>query len=260
MRGSRQTQVLRTICLTIAFDGTHYYGWQIQPNTPTIQGEIESHLKTIHRRHVTLHGAGRTDAGVHARGMTAHFHTEKKLTVSAFQQALNSMLAADIRILNVVEVDSDFHARFSAKGKTYSYTIFNDEILLPEKRLYAVRVRKPLDFDKMQTCLKILEGTHDFTSFETAGSRDITHPQGRGAERTITKATIVSSGNHFHIFNLTGDGFLRHMVRNIVGTVLEVGLGRRSVENFQYVLLAKNRSAAGSTAPPQGLCLEKVHY
>ncbi len=260
MRKSKQIPAIRNIRLTLAFDGTAYYGWQIQPNVPTIQGEIESHLETIHRRHITLHGAGRTDAGVHARGMTAHFHTGKDLTVAAFQQALNSMLTDDIRVLEAEEMAGDFHARFSAKGKTYSYTIYNDKILLPQKRHYSVQVRKPLDFKKISECLKIIEGTHDFTSFETTGSRNTSDPSGKGAVRTINEAKIVFRKNHFHTFFLTGDGFLRHMVRNIVGTILEVGLGRRSVENFQRVLLARNRSEAGSTAPPQGLCLEQVHY
>lgn len=251
---------MRTIRLTIAYDGTKYCGWQIQLDVPTIQGEIERHLATIHKGPVTLHGAGRTDAGVHARAMVAHFHTEKKLPAGDFTKALNAMLPDDIRIIVAEDAPSDFHARFSALGKTYRYSIFNGLLLLPQYRHFTVHIPQPLNIPPMQTCLNMLEGTHDFASFETAGSRDPDNDSGRGAVRTLFGAELRNEGNGFHAFQITGDGFLRHMVRNIAGTVLEVGLGRRSIESFNEAFLAKCRSEAGATAPAKGLTLERIYY
>lgn len=251
---------MKTIRLLIAFDGTDFHGWQLQPNAPTIQGEIEKHIFTIHDHHVTLHGAGRTDAGVHATGMVAHFHTDKNLSSSAWKQALNSMLPKSIRILEATEEADSFHARFSAKSKTYVYSVYNGEILLPQQRLYSVHIRFPLDFIAMQNCLPMLVGTHDFSSFESAGSRDPAVREQYGSTRTITDATIIHHDNNFHSFTITGDGFLRHMVRNIVGTLLEVGQARRMVPGFKEAILKKQRSAAGATAPPHGLTLTKIRY
>ncbi|MEE4243013.1 MAG: tRNA pseudouridine(38-40) synthase TruA [Desulfopila sp.] len=251
---------MKTIRLLIAYDGTTFHGWQIQPNTPTIQGEIEYCLSIIHNRHITLHGAGRTDAGVHANGMVAHFHSEKTMDPGAFKAGLNSMLPESIRILQASEESPSFHARFSVTSKTYVYSIYNGEILLPQKRLYTVHIRKQLDFDTMKQCLKELVGTHDFASFETAGSRDPLFPSRKGSTRTIHEAYICEIGGDFHSFTFTGDGFLRHMVRNIVGTVLEVGLGSRTVDDFKAALTARKRSAAGPTSPARGLTLERIVY
>ncbi len=251
---------MRTIRLLIAFDGTDFHGWQLQPDAPTIQGEIEKHLATIHNTRITLHGAGRTDAGVHAAGMVAHFHTEKGIDCAVLQQSLNSMLPLSIRILEVTEESQSFHARFSAKSKTYLYSIFNGDILLPQKRLYSVHIRTPLNFKVMEKCLQLLEGTHDFSSFETAGSRDQLSRDINGSTRTIYRAEITHLPDNFHTFHISGSGFLRHMVRNIVGTALEVGLGRRSELSFREAVEAKRRSAAGSTAPAHGLTLAKIEY
>lgn len=251
---------LKNIRLLIAFDGTDFQGWQIQPHAPTIQGEIERHLATIHNKHITLHGAGRTDAGVHAQGMVAHFHTDKKIKPDEFLKALNSMLTASIRILDATEEELSFHSRFSAKGKTYVYSIFNGPIMLPQQRLYAVHIHSPLDMKKMETCLDLIQGEHDFGCFETSGSRDTNLSDGRGSTRTISDAYITTDNDDFLKFHITGDGFLRHMVRNIVGTVLEVGLGRRTTLNFKAALESKKRSEAGSTAPAHGLTLKKIYY
>ena len=251
---------MKTIRLLIAFDGTNFHGWQLQPDAPTIQGELEKHIFTIHNRHITLHGAGRTDAGVHANGMVAHFHTDKDLSCSAWQQALNSMLPASIRILQVTEEDDTFHARFSARKKTYVYSIFNGEILLPQQRLYTAHIRRPLDFFAMKNCLPMLIGTHDFSSFESAGSRDPEIREQNGSIRTIIEAFFTSHEDKFHSFTITGDGFLRHMVRNIVGTLLEVGLKRRTEQGFQEAMMGKKRAAAGATAPAHGLTLQKIYY
>lgn len=251
---------MRTIRLLIAFDGTDFHGWQLQPDAPTIQGEIENHLATIHNTRIPLHGAGRTDAGVHATGMVAHFHTPKDINCTTLQQSLNSMLPPSIRILEITEEAHSFHARFSAKTKTYIYSIFNGHILLPQRRLYSLHIRSPLNFDAMEKCLKLLEGTHDFSSFETAGSRDLETRELNGSIRTIYQAEISHHADNFHTVYVTGNGFFRHMVRNIVGTVLEVGLERRSELGFLDALHAKKRSAAGSTAPAHGLTLSKIEY
>lgn len=251
---------MRNIKLLIAFDGTDFHGWQLQPDAPTIQGEIERHLATIHNRKITLHGAGRTDAGVHALGMVAHFHTDKKLQCSVFLKSLNSMLPPSIRILQATNEPLSFHSRFSARGKTYDYSIFNGPIMLPQQRLYSVHIHSPMDIDKMQECLDSIQGTHDFACFETSGSRDPNHTDGKGSIRTITNAKITLSKDNYVSFSITGDGFLRHMVRNIVGTTLEVGLHRRTIEEFRGALYSKKRSEAGATAPAHGLTLREIYY
>ncbi len=251
---------MTTIRLLIAFDGTDYHGWQLQPDAPTIQGEIEKCLAIIHNHHVTLHGAGRTDAGVHATGMVAHFDSEKSLSSHHFLKALNSMLPASIRILEATEEPSTFHSRFSAKSKTYHYSIFNGETLMPQQRLYCVHIRAALDMAAMEECLKHIRGTHDFASFETAGSRDLSLNGSRGSTRTIFEACILKTSSDSFCFSIRGNGFLRHMVRNIVGTVLEVGLGRRTVTGFIDALESKKRSAAGTMAPAHGLTLRKIYY
>ncbi len=251
---------MRIIRLLIAYDGTGFHGWQVQPNAPTIQGEIEKRLALIHTRVVTLHGAGRTDAGVHAAGMVAHFHTEKQIQPQAFANGLNSMLPGSIRILEASEEDDGFHSRFSATAKTYVYAINNGAVMMPCDRLYRVHIRAGLDFGRMRECLETLVGIHDFASFETTGSRDLSHSEGKGSIRTITEASLTHESDDFFHFCLTGDGFLRHMVRNIVGTVLEVGLGRRTADGFRQALLSRTRSAAGPTAPAHGLMLKKIYY
>jgi tRNA pseudouridine38-40 synthase len=251
---------MRNIRLTIAYDGTDFHGWQLQPDKPTIQGEIERHLATIHNQPITLHGAGRTDAGVHAVGMIANFQSDRDITCEALRKSLNSMLVPSIRILAVDSVAHSFHARFSALSKTYRYTFFNGTILMPRKRLYTVHIKAPLNIDAMNACLQFLIGTHDFASFENAGSRDPDACSPRGSTRTILEAAITHDGNQFYSITLTGDGFLRHMVRNIAGTLFEVGTSGRSIADFKATVAAEDRSAAGPTAPAHGLTLEKIYY
>ncbi len=251
---------MHTIKLTIAFDGTNYSGWQRQKNANTIQEEIEKQLSRIHSSPITLHGAGRTDAGVHAKGMVAHFHSAKAISTTAFFNSLNSMLPPSIRILQVEKMDNGFHARFSVKSKTYIYTLCIAPIQLPTQRLYSVHIRKPLDTLAMQDCLKIIIGTLDFSSFETAGSRDKSIVEGRGAVRTIFQAELQLKNDTEIQFFFTGDGFLRHMIRNLMGTILDVGLGRKSVTRFEEILLARDRQLSSSTAPAKGLILQNVNY
>jgi len=252
----------RTIRLLISFDGTNYHGWQRQQNNITVQEVIEEQLKIMCKQPVILHGAGRTDAGVHAMGMVAHFNLDTSIALKAFSKGLNSMLPKDIRILDATEEAPDFHSRFSALGKTYTYNFFTGEIQLPNRRLYAAHFPGPFSPDKVNKALQFLVGTHDFSSFECAGSRDPKREGGRGAVRTIYKATCTAHpfSSELWSISLTGDGFLRQMVRIIAGTSIEIGQGKRSPESMPEIIQAKDRKAAGLTAPAHGLFLDQVYY
>lgn len=252
----------RNIKVILAYDGTDYCGWQRQNGQPTVQGTLEEKLSLMCGENISLHGAGRTDAGVHALAMVANFHTSSTIPCIGFLRGLNSMLPADIRLLAVEAAAVDFHARRSAVSKTYHYVISNCPEQLPTRRLYAVHVGRKLDLTAMRACLEILVGTHDFASFEAAGSRDPSVAVGRGAVREIFSARLEeSSGQPGEILlTVNGDGFLRHMVRNIVGTLIEVGCGYRDVSDFEAILAARNRALAGPTAPAHGLFLQEVHY
>ncbi len=251
---------MRTVKLRIAFDGTGYCGWQRQKNGISIQEEIERALSLICNTEIILHGAGRTDAGVHALGMTAHFLTSSRVSCIALQKGLNSLLPGAIRIIEASDQPAEFHARFSALAKTYQYTIFTGRVLPPHRRLYSHHLPFALDLQRMRQCLETLVGTHDFSSFETAGSRDRNNRNGRGGVRTIFEAGLIEPEDSYVQLVFTGEGFLRHMVRNITGTVLEVGRGKRSVEEFVGILGCRDRNKAGATAPSCGLSLVKVHY
>ncbi len=251
---------MRNLKLTIAFDGTDFSGWQKQLNAPTIQGELEGVLGKITNASVILHGAGRTDAGVHALDMVASFETESHISLSDLLRGANATLPPAIRILSIKTAAPDFHARFSTTSKTYIYTIETGKIQSPITRLYAVHIQQSLAIDAMQQCLELITGTHDFASFEASGSRDKSITTGRGSVRAIQIATVNRTAANELQFVFTGDGFLRHMVRNIVGSILEVGKGRKTVEEFKTILKANDRSKAAATAPAHGLFLKKVHY
>jgi len=252
----------RNIRLLIAFDGTLYSGWQRQNNAPTIQGVLENALATMTRTKVCLHGAGRTDAGVHARGMVAHFSTSTAIPCAGFQAGLNSMLAPDIRILAANEVPDHFHSRYSATGKTYCYFLYTGPVQLPTERLYCSHIPGELAPDTIRECLGHIRGTHDFSSFEASGSRDPDRDTGRGAIRTIHHAWFAphpdKPGTFF--FRFIGDGFLRHMVRNLVGTLVDAGRQKINARQFLDILASRDRNQAGPTAPACGLTLEKVWY
>ena len=252
----------RNIRLHIAYDGTDYCGWQKQENGPTIQGLLEAALARITKEPVEVSGAGRTDAGVHAMAMTANFHTDAAMPAIAFQRALNSMLPKAVRVVAAAEAALDFHARFSAIGKTYRYDFFTGAVQLPAERLY--RTHAPCVFmpERVQPCLELLLGRHDFSSFEAVGTRDRNATEGRGAVRTIFRAECVADlarPEHFS-FRFSGDGFLRCMVRNLSGTLIWVGAGKVSCGQFATILAAQDRTQAGPTAPACGLFLEKVDY
>jgi len=246
--------------LLIAYDGTEFSGWQRQKNDRTVQGDIEGCIERITQETISLHGAGRTDAGVHAEGMVAHFKTMRPIASDDLLRSLNSMLPGSIRILAVRKVADDFHARFAARKKQYRYSIFTGDIQPPSMRLYSVHIKDNLNLQNISECLAQVEGRHDFSSFENSGSRDKENGYGRGAVRTIFDASLSRTDNNMLILNFTGDGFLRNMVRNLVGTILDSGRGRISVDMFGEILRAKNRSLASATAPSHGLSLLKVYY
>lgn len=253
----------RIIRLLIAYDGSAYCGWQRQrQGEATVQATLEKCLHTLCGHFPTVHGAGRTDAGVHAQGMVAHFHTSVGHPLAAFSKGLNSLLPPDIRILNAQEAATGFHSRFSAWAKTYRYDFYTEPVMLPTHRLYMAHLPGAFDPEPARQALGQLLGTHDFSSFERSGSRDLSNPGGRGAVRTLMQAECQSITQMAYGWSLRlqGDGFLRQMVRIIAGTIIEVGQGKRSPESVAQILAAKDRKAAGQTAPACGLFLEEVHY
>jgi len=250
----------RYIKLVISYDGSEFSGWQRQENARTVQQEIEQALTTMSCEPIALHGAGRTDAGVHAEAMVAHFATHARITTEAFQRGLNSILPLSIRILAATETDATFHARFSATGKEYHYHIFTGAIQPPLERCQVYHYHYKLDQQLIHQCLQKICGTHDFSSFENSGTRDKSRLSGRGAVRTIYNATLLTADDDYMTLRFIGDGFLRNMVRNIVGTILEVGRGKFSVTDFADMLQARDRSSAGPTAPAHGLRLKQVYY
>ncbi len=253
--------MVRTIRLLIAYDGGGYQGWQRQDNGPTIQGEIERCLATICGEPVTLHGAGRTDAGVHALGMVAHFLTERSIPLIAFSKGLNSLLPVDIRILRADEAEPGFHSRFSALAKAYRYDFFTGEVQLPCSRHHTAHRPGRFAQERLEEALVALVGTHDFSSFERSGSRDRNAEGGRGAVRTIHRAECLPRLEpDCWSIRLVGDGFLRQMVRIIAGTLIEIGQGKRPADSMPAILEARDRTKAGPTAPASGLVLETIYY
>lgn len=252
----------RNIRLLIAYDGSCYSGWQRQKNDPTIQAMIEDRIAVMTGETSPLHGAGRTDAGVHALGMVANFNTSSTVPCPGLLKGLNSMLPKDIRIIDVQEADAEFHSRYNATGKKYTYSFFTGDIQFPTRRLYSAHF--PGKFDEAQTAEAMISitGTHDFSSFEGSGSRDISSGSGRGAVRTLYQAKIspVPAQQDTWLISFTGDGFLRHMVRNLVGTLMEVGSGRIAPAKFKAILEQRDRRLAGPTAPACGLTLERIYY
>ena len=245
---------MRNIKLLIEYDGTNYHGWQVQPNALTIQEIIEQKIEVMTRQPVRLIASGRTDAGVHALGQVANFRTGASIPIEGFQRGLNSLLPPDIIIKSAEEVDGRFHAQYAAKRKTYRYVILNDENPSAIYRNYSWHLPRPLDVRKMQEASRVLLGKQDFSSFQGADA-DTEDPV-REVFRIEWK---VEEGNFLH-FTIEADGFLKHMVRNIVGTLAEVGKGRVSPQDFETVLGARDRRQAGMTAPPQGLYLVEVGY
>ena len=258
---------MRNIKLVLAYDGTDFCGWQVQPYAPSIQGTLTSAIGRITGEKVLPQGSGRTDAGVHALAQVATFTTKSVIPATNLQTALNDILPASIRVLEASEVAAEFHARKSARAKTYRYRIYRDALCPPFLARYVWHYPYPLDEDAMQIAAPRVEGEHDFTSFAAADpEKDINH---EGHEVTRRKETqnvrsIFSSEWQRQETELTyevrGNGFLHHMVRNLVGTFLLIGKGTLKPLDVITILEAKNRSQAGATAPASGLYLVSVEY
>lgn len=245
---------MRTIKLTVAYDGSGFAGWQRQTNGESIQGLIEDVLSKIDGRAVTLHGAGRTDGGAHAMGQTASARIACAHDEATLQRALNANLPPAIRVFDVRVMPDAFHARFSATGKTYEYRIWNGPVVPPVLRLYTWHVPQPLDAAVMQRAADAIPGEHDFAAFK--GARGMTHT----SVRRVTSARWFTAGDGSLVFEIAGEGFLRYMVRSLVGTLVEIGDGRRPPSDVAALLERPDRAAAGRTAPPCGLFLMRVDY
>jgi tRNA pseudouridine38-40 synthase len=253
---------MRNIRLTVAYDGTDFHGWQRQPQSPTIQDEVELSIEKITGARVTLYASGRTDTGVHAAGQVANFTTHCPIPCPSLVKALNDILPIGIRVRKAEEVAAGFHARYSAKAKTYRYRILQAAICPPFLARYVYHHPFPLDCRRMAQAARLLEGEHDFTSF--AGSDPARKQKGQAADsnvRRVLHSSITARKKlQMIVYEIQGSGFLHHMVRNIVGTLLEVGSGKLSPEEIPVILAARDRSKAGPTAPASGLWLVKVEY
>ncbi len=244
---------MKRVKLIVAYDGTNYCGWQIQPNGITVEEVLNRHLSELLGEPIKVTGASRTDAGVHALGNVAVFDTQARMPADKISYAMNTRLPADIRVVGSMEVAPDFHPRKSQTVKTYEYCIYNRRFPDPTKRLYSYFTYYPLDAEKMRAAASYLVGTHDFKSFSTWK-----------AEVTDTVRTIydiaVTKENHLIRIHVRGNGFLYHMVRIIAGTLMQVGQGILRPEDIATILEARDRNAAGPTARPEGLTLVSIEY
>lgn len=253
----------RNVLLTIEYDGSNFSGWQRQPGKRTVQGVLEEGLSRFCNTKITINGTSRTDSGVHALGQRASFKGDFSIPLDRLKLALNNYFSgglnsseqlADVRIIECVQVDEDFHARFNAVAKTYRYLIHNSKNVDIFRRKYAYNVSDKLDISAMKSAAKKIVGTHDFKGFQSSG----------GNERLTTVRTVYSlkvfTDNDNVIVEITGDGFLYNMVRNIVGTLVEIGLGKRKIEDIDYILESLDRNNAGHKAPACGLYLVEVYY
>lgn len=240
--------------LTIEYDGGAFHGWQRQKDHRTVQGEIEAALQIMTGRKTVINGSGRTDAGVHAYGQVANFNSEAGFDPQVFLRGLNSLLPKDVVIQDCRSVDEHFHARYDVKRKCYEYRILNREVPSPLLRRRVWFVRQKLDVRAMISAARTIVGSHDFKSFEGSGS-----PRSSSI-RNVFKAELQQTDTAVLVFRIEADGFLRFMVRNIVGTLVDVGRGKLSAKMFAQILAAGDRGLAGATAPPQGLYLMRVVY
>jgi tRNA pseudouridine38-40 synthase len=251
---------MRHFKLTIAYDGTDFHGWQMQTNKPTIQGEIVNVLQRLTQEKIFLHGAGRTDAGVHALAQVASFHTHSGLSAQEFQRALNALLPYTIRITAAEEVGPDFHARWSALRKTYQYRLYRGKVVPPALWRYVLHYPFPLDEQAMSDAATRFVGVHDFTAFAASADSEDGESK-RTTEREIYAAELShSADNEELVFTVSGRSFLRYMVRKMVGTLLDVGRGRLKPEDINRLYESKDRSRAGPTVPPQGLVMVEVQH
>ena len=290
---------MHNIKLTLAYDGSEFHGWQIQRGQPTVQGALTDVLRKLTQETITVYGAGRTDAGVHAWGQVAHFKTRSEMTPAEFQRAFNALLPPTIRVLGAEEVGPDFHARWQALAKTYQYRIFRGRVVPPFEWRYVLHYPYALEVAAMAEAARLLEGEHDFSSFAaSSGSED--DDRERTTVRVVYRSELLSepgaaigsqagvgiggqSGTYPGsvaspditapqlvealapeadelVYVVRGRSFLRYMVRKIVGTLLDVGRGKLTVADLPRLFELRDRSRSGPTVPPQGLCLVSVEY
>lgn len=245
--------------LLIQYDGTDFHGWQVQENDRTIQGELERVISTLEGEPVRVTGSGRTDAGVHADGQVANVVLNKPFTPLKLQKAINGNLWRDIRIMRVDEADDEFHARFSAKEKTYIYRVINAPVMSPFWRRFAHHEGRPLDVTRMNDAARLFLGEHDWSAFASV------HTDGESKVRDVRRFNVTSKWDEraravLIEFEITANGFLRYMVRSIVGTIIEVGRGERDLESVETAIRTSDRKHAGATATAKGLTLHKVKY
>ena len=263
---------MRVIKLVLQYDGLAYVGWQRQREGTSIQGLLEDALAGIVGQDVTVMGAGRTDAGVHALGQVASVRLDHRIEPSALARGLNAVLPRDVRVTSLEEAAPDFHARFMTRAKTYRYRVVTGEVVSPFEARYSWHVSGELDLASMAEAAQILEGRHDFAAFQSSGGKTV------ATVRTISEIVLLQSSldrawhdpgasvpnrsraSRLIELELTADGFLRHMVRAIAGTLVEIGAGRRFPASVQQTLESRDRGQAGPTAPPQGLFLVAVRY
>ncbi len=245
---------MRNIKLLIEYDGTNYQGWQIQPKGPTVQGILEEKIGLLTGQPVQLFGSGRTDSGVHALGQVAHFKTQNPMNVRTIQRGLNSLLPRDIVIQRAEEVGEGFHARKHSKSKIYEYRILNRNLRSAFHRGYVWHIPQKLDLAEMKKATQSLIGEHDFSAFRTVGSPT------RTTVRRVIRAEWKRGRDGLIRFEIEANGFLKQMVRSIIGTLVEIGKGRMKAEDLRKILNSRDRKEAGPTAPAQGLFLKEVKY
>lgn len=245
---------MKRIKLTVAYDGTNYCGWQIQPVSPTIEKALDDAIEQVTGEHIHVTGASRTDAGVHAMGNVAVFDTESPIPGDRWCYAINRYLPEDISVQKSEEVESHFHPRHCDTEKTYEYQIYNAEFPNPKLRNYAWHVAGGLNLEHMKKAADVLVGEHDFKSFCCVRT------QVESTVRTVYSIEILEKEGSIITIRIKGNGFLYNMVRIIAGTLIQVGKGQKSVEDVENMLAAKDRCCAGQTAPPQGLTLVKIDY
>ena len=245
---------MRNIKLLIEYDGTNYRGWQVQPDGPTIQGMLEEKLSRLTSERIHVIGSGRTDSGVHALGQVAHFRTQSQMDTRTIQRALNSLLPPDIVIREVEEVDEGFHARKQSKSKVYEYRILNRNLRSVFHRGYVWHIPQKLNLAEMKKATHSLIGEHDFSAFRTVGSPT------RTTVRRVIRGEWKRGRDDLIRFEIEANGFLKQMVRSIIGTLVEIGKGRMKATDFRKILNSKDRKEAGPTAPAEGLFLKEVKY
>lgn len=251
--GKTKEKQYKRVRLTVAYDGTNYHGWQVQKNGITIESELNRCLRALLGEDIQVIGASRTDAGVHALGNVAVFDTCARIPAEKISYALNQRLPEDIRIQKSEAVGLDWHPRYVSSRKTYEYRIYRGEFPMPVKRLYSYFTYRKLDVNRMVEAAAYLEGEHDFKSFCQTGA------QVESTVRTIYSAQVEEQGADL-VIRICGNGFLYNMIRIIAGTLMDIGEGKRSPEDMETIIEAKDRGAAGLTAPPQGLTLIRYEY